>query len=130
MIARTKPRPTTIDAALGEARDKPRAESAGKIGWRTRRTTIAPGRKARLSVCGRFRIVEARLIDGVPIRRDRRGNPVARYHAMRRTESPPGNYRWDLLSTHRTESAAQHACRRAARPDRRKPTSRRAKPTA
>lgn len=103
-----------FDAAFGDAIDASLGDDTGKLGWRLRPTPTGDGRTALVSVCGRFRVLAEK---------SRHARHGVMFRAERRIESPPGNWFWQHVSSHRTEAAAKAACERAARPPRRNPTS-------
>ncbi|RIK80179.1 MAG: hypothetical protein DCC68_11500 [Planctomycetota bacterium] len=116
MNGQAKPQPASFDRSLARMVEDTLGESS-HVGWRIRHTPTGDGRQALVSVCGRFRVLAEK---------SRHARHGVMFRAERRIESPPGNWTWRHLSSHRTEAAAKAACERAARPpsNKRKPSSR------
>lgn len=120
MNRQPKPQPASFDRLLGRMIEDTLGESS-HVTWRIRHAPTGDGREALVTVCGRFRVLAEK-------------RPHAKhgvlFRAERRIESPPGNWTWHLLSSHRTEAAGKAACERAARPPRPKSKPRGEQPAA
>jgi len=70
---------------------------------------IASGRTRYVSTCGRYCLVRASMIDGVPIERTKRGAPKIFWHACCKNDIWRGDL-WNPLGRHKSRRSAERAC--------------------